>query len=60
MKQNHMVVPDMWEMNVGKINSLNPTWIYTNWESQKVLGCVPLSPYDNHSEENSIFTIFIS
>ncbi len=45
MKQSDIFVLDKCEITVDKKNyTLNPMWIYTIWESQKVLLCAPLSP----------------
>ncbi len=42
MKQSDILVLDKYEITVDKTNyTLNPLWIYTNWEIQKV---VPRSP----------------
>ncbi len=46
MKQSDIFVLDKCEITVDKKNyTLNTKWIYTIWESQKVLLCAPLSPY---------------
>ncbi len=45
MKQSNIFVLDKCEITVDKNYTLNPMWIYTTWESQKVLLCTPLSPY---------------
>ncbi len=39
MKQSDIFVQDKCEITVDKKYTLNPLLIYTNWESQKVLGC---------------------
>ncbi len=45
MKQSDIFVLDECEITVDKQNyTLNTKWIYTIWESQKVLLCAPLSP----------------
>ncbi len=44
MKQSDIFVLDKCEITVEKKYTLNTKWIYTIWESQKVLLCAPLSP----------------
>ncbi len=45
MKQSNIFAWDKCEITVDKKNAiLNPMWIYTNWQSQKVLCCAPHSP----------------
>ncbi len=42
MKQSDILVLDKYEITVDKTNyTLNPLWIYTNWEIQKVVPRLP-------------------
>ncbi len=56
MKQSNIFVLDKCEITVDKNYTLNPMWIYTTWESQKVLLCTPLSPivFLNHTIDNNL------
>ncbi len=53
MKQSDIFVLDKCEITVDKKNNtLNMKWIYTIWESQKVLLCAPLSPISSFRRKN--------
>ncbi len=42
MKQDQIFLLDICT-RLEKRNTLNPEYIYINWQSRKVLGCAPLS-----------------